>query len=69
MISDQFRLLYNMINKYKIQIKNLYNFDKTGFIINIIIIFIVIIQIDMEKPNLYSLIIKNRLLLLNVLMY
>jgi hypothetical protein len=35
--------------KYRIIDNNLYNFDKTGFIIDIIIILMVIIYIDKYK--------------------
>ena len=34
MISSWLRLLRNMMAKYKIQKKDLYNFDETGFMIN-----------------------------------
>ena len=34
------------MDKYKIQIEDLYNFDEIGFIINVIIAFMVIIRSD-----------------------
>ena len=46
MISGWLRLLRNIMNKYKIQIKDLYNFNKTGFIINIITTFMVITRLN-----------------------
>ena len=36
MISGWFILLYNMMKKYGIQLKNLYNFNKTGFMMDVI---------------------------------
>ena len=51
MIFGWFRLLRNMINKYKIQIKDFYNFNKTDFIINIIIIFIIITRLNKYKKT------------------
>ena len=38
-----------MIKKYKIQIKDLYNFDKIGFIMDIIITFMIITHTDRHK--------------------
>ena len=51
MISGWFKLLYNIINKYKIQIKDLYNFNKIDFIMDIIIIFIIITRTDRHKKT------------------
>ena len=46
MISGWFRLLRNMMNKYKIQAENFYNFNETGFIMGIITAFIIITRLD-----------------------
>ena len=37
-IKGQFKLIYNTITKYRIYKDNIFNFNKTGFIIGIIII-------------------------------
>ena len=34
------------MNKYRIEVEDLYNFNETGFIISIIIVFMVIIYLD-----------------------
>ena len=46
MIFGWFRLLRNMMDKYRIQIKDLYNFNEIGFIMNIITAFMIIIRTD-----------------------
>ena len=45
-ISNWFVLLCNIITKYGIQPKNLYNFDKINFMINLIIFSIIITHSD-----------------------
>ena len=45
-ISSWFRLLRNIIAKYGIQIENLYNFNETGFMINIITSSLVITRLN-----------------------
>ena len=49
MISDWFILSYNIIEKYKIQLKDFYNFNKIDFIINIITAFFIIIYSEKHK--------------------
>ena len=46
MISGQFRLLRNIINKYRIQVEDLYNFDKIGFMMSVITAFMIITRLD-----------------------
>ena len=45
-ISGWFALLRNIIIKYNIQPEDLYNFDKTNFIIGVITFLIVVIRSD-----------------------
>jgi hypothetical protein len=45
-ICSWFELVYNTIAKYGIQDTDIYNFDKTGFIINIISTAIVVTSSD-----------------------
>ena len=45
-ISGWFALLCNIITKYSIQPKDLYNFDKTNFIMGVIISLIVVMRSD-----------------------
>ena len=45
-ISGWFALLRNIMTKYSIQPEDLYNFDKTGFIIGVIISLIVVMRSD-----------------------
>ena len=49
MISGWFRLLRNIMAKYRIQIENLYNFDETGFMMGIIISFLIITRSDRHE--------------------
>ena len=44
-----FALLRNMIIKYNIQKKDLYNFDEVSFIINIIISFMMVTRLKRQK--------------------
>ena len=48
-ISDWFALLRNIIIKYGIQPEDLYNFDKTNFIIDIIISLMVVMRSDRRE--------------------
>ena len=51
MISGWFRLLRNIITKYKIQIEDLYNFNEIGFIISIITSSLIITRLDRHKKT------------------
>jgi hypothetical protein len=46
MIRSWFELVYNTIAKYRIGNTDIYNFDKTGFIIGIISTTIVVTSLD-----------------------
>ena len=49
MIFGWFTLLRNIIGKYKIQLKDFYNFDKIDFMMNVIIIFFIITHSEKYK--------------------
>ena len=46
MISGWFKLLHNIIAKYRMHKEDIYNFDKTGFMIGIITALMVVIYIE-----------------------
>jgi len=52
-IENWFRLIANFIAKFEICIEDIYNFDKTGFLIGIIRTIIIVTSLDcITKPKL-----------------